>query len=94
MMQNPPKNGPKSPQNREKSVKISFGGSFGAGSLPGRSDLFGLMLFWSLFGRKWSPQGSFLGPPEIQNATKIALLSIDRRLDPPKMVSGRGLEKT
>ena len=51
-MQNPPKNGPKSPKNEEKSVKISFGGSFGAGSLPGRSPLFGGMPFWNLFGRK------------------------------------------
>ena len=33
---NPHKNGPKWFENRGKSVKISFGGSFGAGSLPGR----------------------------------------------------------
>ena len=34
--------------------------------------------------------GRFWDPPKSQNGSKIAFLCIDRRLDPPKMVSGRG----
>ena len=34
--------------------------------------------------------GGFWDPPKSQNGSKIALLCIDWRLDPPKMVSGRG----
>ena len=37
--------------------------------------------------------GGFWLLPGIQNGSKIAPLSIDRRLDPPKMTSGRGLEQ-
>ena len=49
-----------------------------------------LLLLWSLFGRKLRSEGGFRDPPKSQNGSKIALLCIDWRLDPPKMVSGRG----
>ena len=51
IVQKPPTSGPKWSTNREKSVKISFGGSFGAGSLPRRTPLFGTMPFSIKFYR-------------------------------------------
>ena len=53
---------------------------------------YGGLDFLSLFGRKCRSKGQFLRTPCIQNGSKIALSSIDRRLDPPKMNSGRGFK--
>ena len=50
--------------------------------------------FWSLLAENGAQRGPFLGPAWIQNGSKIAFLSIDRRLDPPKMTSERRFGKS
>ena len=47
---------------------------------------FGVMLLWCVFGRKGRFKGRFCDPPKSENGSHIALLSIDRHVDPPKMV--------
>ena len=93
-VQNPPKNGPKWCKNREQIIKISFGGSFGAGSAPGCSEPFVLMAFWPPLGRKWRPKGAFLKIPEFENGTKTDQWRKDRRQDPLKTVPGNAFGKT
>ena len=55
-------------KNREKSVKISFGGSFGTGSLPGRSQdgrrSSVHFVFWAIFAKKSKVEVHF-GTPRI-----------------------------
>ena len=88
---------PKLIQNPSKIDKIRALGRFGAFSRPGRlqdaSRTSPYYAFWSLLAETGAQKGSFLGPAWIQNGSKIAFLSIDRRLDPPKMTSGRGFGK-
>ena len=78
-------------------MKICSWTVFGAKSRPGRlADGFPKLPgyhFWRQGGLKRCPMGPFLGPPWIQNGSKIMLSSIGRHLDPPKMVSGRGFGK-
>ena len=82
----------------KKSIKIDpwvvlgrFRRHFAPRSAPGRSPSTGVLDFWRVFGWKCRSKGHFCGPPWIQNGCKIVFLSIDRRLAPRKMTSGRGV---
>ena len=78
-------------------MKICSWTVFGAKSRPGRlADGFRQLPgyhFWRQGGLKRCPMGPFLGPPWIQNGSKIAPSRIGWHLDPLKMVSGRGFGK-
>ena len=58
-MQNPPKSGPEWCKNREKSVKISFGGPFGAGSAKGRVRAEKVRIFMSILGENGAQKVPF-----------------------------------
>ena len=90
MVQNPPKFFPKRPRIDENGSLDRFRRQVAPRSAPGSAPPYGGLDIFRFFGRKWSPKGGFRDPPKSQNGLKIALLCIDWRLDPPKMVSGRG----
>ena len=90
MVQNPPKIDQKRSRIEKNASLERFRRQIAPRSAPGRPDSYGLLDFLRFFGRKWRPKGGFRDPPKSQNGSKIALLCIDWRLDPPKMVSGRG----
>jgi len=60
---------------------------------PGWSREISPIVFDDPFSSKTVEKGSFWEPPKSPNGSKTALSSIDRRLDPPKIVSGRGSGK-
>ena len=62
-------------------------------SAPGRFREFGVIAFWHLFGRKWCSKGPFWSPAGTQNRLTTALLGLDRRRVPRKMISRRGVGK-
>ena len=88
---------PNSLKNLLNSILGSFWDVFGTISRPGRlADGFRKLPgyhFWRQGGLKRCPMGPFLGPPWIQNGSKIAPSRIGWHLDPLKMVSGRGFGK-
>ena len=93
---------PKLVQNPSKIDKNRSLGRFGTFSAPFRAQVGSRTLpgirrthLFDAFCQKMTLQGAIFGlpPPWIQNGSKIELLSIDRRLDPPKMTSGRGFRK-
>ena len=67
---------------------------FGTRSAPGRPGQFDGVTCGRAFGWKRRSKGPFWDPPWILNGSKILLSSADRRLDPPKIASGKVIGKT
>ena len=94
LVQNPSKIDQKRSQIDENASLERFRRQIAPRSALGRLPDERRVTFFRLFGRKCRSEGRFLGPWKIANRSKIALLSPDGRLDPPKIASGRRFGKT